>query len=161
RWRFDIGVFTNLTRDHLNAHGSWEHYLASKAQLFAHLPDEGAAILNACDPASALVEQVIRPQVRRARYAVPSRGSAEGEVDLTARRVRLDPEGTEIELEPSPLADALGGKLRTRLVGAIFAENALAAAVAGLRAGIDASAVARGIADCPVVPGRFEIVHRA
>ncbi|MFO0636317.1 MAG: Mur ligase family protein [Nannocystaceae bacterium] len=34
RWRFDLGVFTNLSPDHLQTHGSWEHYLAAKAQLF-------------------------------------------------------------------------------------------------------------------------------
>ena len=55
RWRFDIGVFTNLTRDHLDAHGSWEHYLASKAQLFAHLPPGGAAVLNGCDEVAPLL----------------------------------------------------------------------------------------------------------
>src|SRR5262245_16284197 len=45
-----IGVFTNLTHDHLDAHGSPEHYLASKAQLFMALPRGGTAVLNACDP---------------------------------------------------------------------------------------------------------------
>ena len=36
-WRFDLGVFTNLSVDHFGTHGSWEHYLAAKAQLFMHL----------------------------------------------------------------------------------------------------------------------------
>ncbi|HEY3254508.1 MAG TPA: Mur ligase family protein, partial [Polyangiaceae bacterium] len=36
-WSCSIGIFTNLTRDHLDTHGSAEHYLASKAQLFVHL----------------------------------------------------------------------------------------------------------------------------
>jgi UDP-N-acetylmuramoyl-L-alanyl-D-glutamate--2,6-diaminopimelate ligase len=49
RWRYDVGVFTNLSPDHFKTHGSWEHYLASKAQLFVHLPAHGAAVLNARD----------------------------------------------------------------------------------------------------------------
>jgi UDP-N-acetylmuramoyl-L-alanyl-D-glutamate--2,6-diaminopimelate ligase len=44
------------------------------------------------------------------------------------------------------------------MIGEVFAENALAAALAGLAAGLPAEAVARGIAACPVVPGRFEVL---
>ncbi len=40
-WPCSVGVFTNLTQDHLDAHGSPEHYLASKAQLFVTLPPDG------------------------------------------------------------------------------------------------------------------------
>ena len=58
-WPVEVGVFTNLTLDHLDAHGSPEHYLASKAQLFMHLPSGGAAVLNGCDPASALLSEVL------------------------------------------------------------------------------------------------------
>ena len=58
-WPCQVGVFTNLTRDHVDAHGSAEHYLASKAQLFLHLPADGTAVLNGCDPASALLSEVI------------------------------------------------------------------------------------------------------
>ena len=56
KWRFDVGVFTNLTRDHLESHRSWEHYLASKAQLFVHLGAGRTAVLNAADEA-ALVDR--------------------------------------------------------------------------------------------------------
>jgi UDP-N-acetylmuramoyl-L-alanyl-D-glutamate--2,6-diaminopimelate ligase len=63
-----------------------------------------------------------------------------------------------VQLVPSPAADALGGSLSTRMIGEVFAENALAAALAGLAAGLPGDAVARGIAGCPVVPGRFEVL---
>ena len=48
----EVAVFTNLTRDHLDAHGTAEHYLASKAQLFVALPPGGVAVLNGRDRAA-------------------------------------------------------------------------------------------------------------
>ena len=159
-WRFDLGVFTNLTRDHVEAHGSWEHYLASKAQLFLHLAPGRTAVLNACDAAAQLIERVTPPDVQRRYYAVSSRGEQLVPADLVARSVRLSTAGTHIELSPSETAEALGGALTTQLVGAVFAENTLAAALAGLAGGVAASDVARGLATCPVVPGRFQILSR-
>jgi UDP-N-acetylmuramoyl-L-alanyl-D-glutamate--2,6-diaminopimelate ligase len=161
KWRFDVGVFTNLTRDHLDAHGSWEHYLASKAQLFAHLPPDGAAVLNGCDPASLLLERVTPPEVKRIYYGVASRGDRHSPLELAARRVRLTALGTEIDLDSSRLADQLGPTIAIKLVGEVFAENALAAACASFAVGIPGADIARGLAACPVVPGRFEILHRS
>jgi len=69
-WPTEIGVFTNLSHDHLDAHGNNEHYLASKAQLFLQIPTGGTAVLNGCDPTSALVAEVLaleRHHHRRAR----------------------------------------------------------------------------------------------
>jgi UDP-N-acetylmuramoyl-L-alanyl-D-glutamate--2,6-diaminopimelate ligase len=161
RWRFDLGVFTNLTRDHLESHHSWEHYLASKAQLFVHLAPGRTAVLNAADEAAQLISRATPDDVRRVWYRTPARGPALVPADLEARCVELSASGTELTLVASPLAEALGGRLQTAMVGEVFAENALAAAAAALAAGVDGASVARGIADCSTVPGRFEIVHRA
>ena len=160
-WRYDLGVFTNLSRDHVEAHGSWEHYLASKAQLFVHLGPGATAVLNACDPAAMLLARVTPEDVIRRFFAVDTRGARLTTPDLAARRVALSATGTRIELEASPWAEALGGELSTRLVGHVFAENVLAAALAGLAAGVPAEHVRAGLAACPVVRGRFEIVAHA
>src|SRR4029453_16526048 len=64
-WPGRGGVFTNLSHDHLDAHQSPEHYLASKAQLFMTLPAGGAAILNGCDANAALLEDVLPMGVER------------------------------------------------------------------------------------------------
>jgi len=160
RWRYDVGVFTNLSPDHFKTHGSWEHYLASKAQLFVHLPAHGAAVLNARDPSAALVDRVTAAEVRRLWFGVASRGPALRGEDLAARSVEVTPAGTRVILEPSPLAEALGGTLELALVGEVFAENALAAACATHAVGIDAAAIRRGLAGCPGVPGRFELFAR-
>jgi UDP-N-acetylmuramoyl-L-alanyl-D-glutamate--2,6-diaminopimelate ligase len=159
RWRFDFGVFTNLTRDHIEAHGSFEHYLASKAQLFVHLGPGRTAVLNACDESSLLIAQVTPPDVSRLWYAGVKRRLRQP--DLAAQAIHVAPEGTRIELEPGTLAERLGGVLEIRLVGDVFAENALAAAGATLAAGVSEKAIRAGLAACPGVPGRFEVVHRA
>jgi UDP-N-acetylmuramoyl-L-alanyl-D-glutamate--2,6-diaminopimelate ligase len=158
-WRFDLGVFTNLSQDHLAVHGSWEHYLASKAQLFVHLAPGRTAVLNAFDPACAMIDRVLPTDVCRLWYGVASRGEAHHAPDLTASRVEVCPTGTRVELAPSPMADRLGGSLELPLVGDVFAENALAAAAASLVAGCTPEAVRIGLRGCPVVPGRFEVVH--
>jgi len=160
RWRYDVGVFTNLSPDHFKTHGSWEHYLASKAQLFVHLPAQGAAVLNARDPSATLIDGVTAAGVRRLWFGVPSRGPALRAEDLAARSVEVTLAGTRMILEPSPLAESLGGALELALVGEVFAENALAAACATHAVGIDPAAIRRGLAGCPGVPGRFELFAR-
>jgi UDP-N-acetylmuramoyl-L-alanyl-D-glutamate--2,6-diaminopimelate ligase len=158
RWRFDVGVFTNLTRDHMDTHGSFENYLASKAQLFLWLAHGGTAVLNAADPSSALIDKVTPDDVARISYAVPSRGPAEGKVDLLAHDVHVAVDGTTVELEPSALADRFGRTVRTRLVGEVFAENALAAACAALAIDLPPAAIQEGFDRCTTVPGRFEVL---
>src|SRR5712691_123863 len=120
-WPCQIGVFTNLTRDHLDSHGSAEHYLASKAQLFMQLPQGGAAVLNGCDPASELLAEVVPPGVRRIRYGIASRGEPVAPLDLTAARIEATWEGTLIDTE-APTLD-LPSSIAIRGIGDIFAEN--------------------------------------
>lgn len=158
RWRFDMGVFTNLSPDHLSTHGSWEHYLASKAQLFTHLGPGRVAVLNAADRHSLLLDRVIPGDVDRHWYGSPTRSPLQHEADLIAASVGVDATGTFVQLTPSPAAEALGGELQVRMVGDVYAENALAAATAGLAAGLCGEQVADGLARCPPVPGRFEVL---
>jgi len=160
RWRFDLGVFTNLSDEHLDLHGSWEHYLAAKAQLFVHLGGDRVAVLNAADEASLALDHVIPQDVRRLWYGSATRRALVRPADLEALRVEVDPSGTHIALRPSEWADRWGGSLATRMVGSVFAENTMAAALAATSAGIDAEGVALGLAHCPGVPGRFEILGR-
>lgn len=161
KWRFDLGVFTNLSQDHLDAHGSYEHYLASKAQLFVHLGPGCHAILNAADETSLLLDRVIPADVVRSWYASPNRGPALVPADLASERLELTLDGTEILLAPSPLAELLNCRLHTPLVGAVFAENALAAACTGLRVGLTPVQIQAGLSALRNVPGRFEIVSHS
>jgi UDP-N-acetylmuramoyl-L-alanyl-D-glutamate--2,6-diaminopimelate ligase len=153
-------VFTNLSRDHLDYHGTPERYLASKAQLFMQLPTAGAAVLNAADPSSALLAEVVPEGARRLAYAARPVDPACAALPLAleAADVRVDRSGTRITLAPSPLADALGGALSLSIIGSVHAENALAAAVAAHAAGYSPDAIRRGLAHFAGVPGRFEVV---
>jgi UDP-N-acetylmuramoyl-L-alanyl-D-glutamate--2,6-diaminopimelate ligase len=159
-WPCSVGVFTNLTRDHLDAHGSAEHYLASKAQLFVHLPADGAAVLNGCDPASELLAEVTPPGVRVIRYGVPSRGPATGALDLRGVAVHYDWTGTQVSVKiEGDLAAELGVdqiELRVRAIGAVQAENALAAFGAAAALGVPPEVACRGLLQAPRPPGRFE-----
>src|SRR5690606_2224857 len=161
RWRFDVGVFTNLSEDHLESHGSWEHYLASKAQLFVHLGPGRVAVLNAADPASLALDAAIPEDVQRRWYAAPLRGPALRPADLAFDRAEFDAHGTRITLQKGPMADALGGHLEIAFIGPHFAENALAAALAARAVGAEPPHVAAGLRRCTPVPGRFEVVSRS
>jgi UDP-N-acetylmuramoyl-L-alanyl-D-glutamate--2,6-diaminopimelate ligase len=153
-WPCKVGVFTNLTHDHLDAHGSPEHYLASKAQLFVSLPPDGTAVLNGCDESSGLLEEVVPKGVRVLRYGVASRGAAHGALDLEAERVELSWDGTYVVCKQ-------GLELRVRAIGEIYAENALASYLGALAAGVESEQIVRALAEVEPPPGRFEVVHRA
>ncbi len=154
RWPAHVAVFTNLTRDHLDMHGSPEAYLAAKAQLFMTLAPGTSAVLNGDDPSSALIREVIGPGVDIATFSVTR------EATLAARAVELAPGKTRVLLAPSPLADALGGALELAVSGGVHAQNALGAALACHAAGYSAAAIKRGLESFRGVAGRFEMVHR-
>ncbi|MBI5489355.1 MAG: UDP-N-acetylmuramyl-tripeptide synthetase [Deltaproteobacteria bacterium] len=160
RWPARVAVFTNLTRDHLDYHRTPEEYLAAKAQLFLSLADDGTAVLNAADPSSALLAELMRPGVPRVAYT--ARGVVETCADLPLRlvasSVTVSRAGTHVVLAPSGLADALGGELLLPLLGEVHAENALAAAVATEALGYPPSAIRAGLERFVGVPGRFELV---
>ncbi len=164
-WPCRVGVFTNLTRDHLDAHGSAEHYLASKAQLFVALPQGGTAVLAASDPAGELLAEIVPKGVRQLRWAAASRGPAWAPPHLEVTSAELDWSGTIAQLrwstEDWPEAAAAGPlpeTVRTRAIGDVFAENAAAALLGAIAMGVPAMAAAEAIAEAPAPPGRFQVV---
>jgi UDP-N-acetylmuramoyl-L-alanyl-D-glutamate--2,6-diaminopimelate ligase len=161
-WPPKVAVFTNLSRDHLDYHGTPEVYLAAKAQLFMNLPEGGVAVLNVADESSALLDEVTPKNVRRLGYAAraPHPDCANIPLVLAAKDVVVGEHGTRATLEGAHAA-ALGGRLELALVGAVHVENALGAALAGLALGYAPEAIRDAFARFAGVPGRFQIVHRA
>ncbi len=156
-WPVEVGVFTNLGNDHMRTHGSPEHYLASKAQLFVTLPAGGAAVLNAGDPSAALIAEVLPESVRALWFA--GVGQAEDRaVDLRVRAVTPSFAGLELEFEGRSELGELPARLRLSTLAPFQASNAAAALLACVALGAEAAAAARGIAACPAPPGRFELV---
>jgi UDP-N-acetylmuramoyl-L-alanyl-D-glutamate--2,6-diaminopimelate ligase len=158
-WPCRIAAFTNLSLDHSDAHGTPEHYLASKAQLFMALPPGGTAVLNARDSAAELLSEVIPSGVEVLRYGVPSRGQEWAPADLAAHAVQVSLRGTRIELAACARWPALPASLEIRALGEIFAENALAALLAALAAGVPSAAAASALARVAPPPGRFQLVR--
>lgn len=150
-WPSQVGVFTNLSFDHLDAHGSPEHYLASKAQLFMHLRPGGTAVLNAADPCGALLQEVLPDGIEVVRYGLASRGDTT-DADVVGRAVSFDWSGTRVELEDRPA-------LRVRAIGEVFAENAVAAWLGAIAAGAEPAVAAAALAEAPAPPGRFDLVN--
>jgi len=150
---FDVAVFTNLTQDHLDFHGTLEAYREAKAKLFEGLPDratkgiEKAAFLNADDPTSALL-------ARRTRARVFTYGLEQG-ADLTARDLELSLDGIKATVS-TPWGTF---QVHSPLVGRHNLSNILGALGVGLHLGISPEVASRGIARLKSVPGRFEKVE--
>ena len=142
--RYDVAVFTNLTRDHLDYHGTLEEYRAAKLKLLDLLRVDGAAVVNADDPAWADVA---------ARAPRSLRFSTEGaDAQVRARDVRFDALGAHFLLETPDGSRAID----LPLLGSYNVQNALAAASACLALGFDLEQVSTGLEALPQVPGRLE-----
>lgn len=155
-WPISMGIFTNLTRDHLDSHGSAEHYLASKAQLFLHLPTNGIAVLNAYDPASALIAEIVPRGARIVTYGIYSRSSKPVlPIEVTPRAIDVDWTGTRMTLATGTENEIR--MLHLTAIGEMYAENALAALVAAREIGVSDDAAFRALEETSAVPGRFEV----
>ncbi len=150
---FDVAVVTNITHEHVSAHGTWEAYREAKATLFralstaARKPDRPkVAVLNRDDPASFDYLRVIPVE----KQVVYSLAAVEG--DVTARDIVYTPQGIRAVLH-SPWGAA---EFTSPLVGAFNVSNILAAASAALALGVPLEAIVRGIAAVHGVPGRME-----
>ncbi len=154
RWPPSVAVFTNLTRDHFDYHGTAEAYLAAKAQLFMALTGGQTAVLNADDPASELLREVIAPDVTIETYSINSAAT------LSARELTVTRDGTRVRFNDSPFAHALGDELQLSVFGVVHAQNAMAAALACRAAGYAPEVIRRGLMDFAGVAGRFEVIAR-
>jgi UDP-N-acetylmuramoyl-L-alanyl-D-glutamate--2,6-diaminopimelate ligase len=142
---FDVAVFTNLTRDHLDYHGTMDAYRAAKAELVTYLRPHGALVVNADDPAWASL-----PSGRR-RVTFSVRASS---AEAHAADIRYGPRGSTWTL-------ALAGeqmRVRLPLLGDFNVANALAAAAAAWALGVPIAGIAQRLASVPQVPGRLEII---
>lgn len=147
---FDCGIFTNLTQDHLDFHGTLEDYLATKLRLFSEYPTHSSkkftAAVNRDDPSAQSVIEATNGTV--ITYGVNSPADVVGsEIDVSSLGVSL-------------VITYKGEQRRASVpIGGYFnAYNSLAAAAACLALGIDLDTVVQGLESTPKVPGRFESV---
>jgi UDP-N-acetylmuramoyl-L-alanyl-D-glutamate--2,6-diaminopimelate ligase len=146
--RFDVAVFTNLTRDHLDFHGDMESYYAAKKRLFDRRKPGAVGVVNADDPYGRRLLTEIAPP--RASY------SASGaDAEFRAENARCDLSGVAFELAYP------GGRIgiASPLLGRFQLANLTAAATAGLVLGIPPDDVAAAVHAVAHVPGRLERVE--
>jgi UDP-N-acetylmuramoyl-L-alanyl-D-glutamate--2,6-diaminopimelate ligase len=138
--RFDVALFTNLTQDHLDFHGTMDEYFESKRLLFEMGPR--VSIVNADDPyGKRLAEE----------FECVTFSAAGGEADIVAGDVGLTPRGVEFRVNEV--------SVQTRLPGDFNVANALGAFGVATAMGIAPDVVAGALSEASAPPGRFEPVN--
>ena len=149
---YDAGVYTNLTRDHLDFHPGMDAYLAAKAKLFAALgtgrkTGKKYAVLNADDAfVIHLLEQTVVPVIT---YGI------EQEAMVRGRNITIGPTGSNFQISyPQGILD-----LKLKLTGKFSVYNALAAFTVGWQEGLEPAVIKEALEAVAGVPGRFELVR--
>jgi len=147
---YDVAIFTNLTRDHLDFHGTMERYFAAKLSLFDGRNGLAprVAVVNVDDPHGLQVVEA----ARNAGADVYMYGMDAGE--FRAGDVKMAASGMRFRMT-TPFGVA---PIETRLTGKVNIYNLLAAAAAAMARGLTLDEVVAGAAALEHVPGRFQIV---
>lgn len=159
--QFAVGVFSNLTGDHLDYHHDMGSYLQAKKRLFDGLAPAATAVVNAEDPAC---EQMVADcRARVVRYGIVSEKLPAESLDVAARVHEFTTHGTRFELivrrssaHGAPGVESV--EIVSPLVGRHNVQNSLAAAGAAIAVGVPLAAVAAGLTSCGCVPGRLQRV---
>jgi len=150
---FDVGIFSNLTRDHLDYHGTMENYLEAKCRLFTELlrPSEGKphrrAVINMDDPYGGKIAE-------RSACPVISFG-INGNSDVRPTAMESSVNGIRATL----MTPVGAFEFSSKLLGRFNLSNILAAVAAGVALDLPISAIKQGIENLANVPGRMERVE--
>jgi UDP-N-acetylmuramoyl-L-alanyl-D-glutamate--2,6-diaminopimelate ligase len=145
RVRFDALVFTNLSQDHLDLHGTMEEYFQAKRRLFTG-PQPPPAVVNIGDEWGRQLADDLRDLHRAPLVTFGLPDDAE-----------IRPDGLEVGSHGSSFR-AGGIEIETPLRGRFNVQNVLGAVAAGLLLDLDEEAIAAGVATVTGVPGRFEAI---
>ncbi len=145
---YSTAIFTNLQRDHLDFHKTFENYFAAKVKLFENVADPNnpksnrALIINADDPYG---QRLIKRFAGRAKIVT---FGIQTQADFTAKNIQEFLTHTSFEINNVPM--------RINLLGKHNVYNALAACAAASANGVSLADIAQGLAALPGVPGRME-----
>jgi UDP-N-acetylmuramoyl-L-alanyl-D-glutamate--2,6-diaminopimelate ligase len=147
---YDVAVFTNLTRDHLDYHRDMDDYFSAKQRLFTGCGTEPprVAVINSDDPYGQRMIDVALAH----RLEVVSYGINAG--DFQARDINFTPKGTQFDM----VSRSGRASISTALVGRVNVYNILAAAAAAQARGCSLPQIAQAILSVKNVPGRFQRV---
>lgn len=153
--KFDVGVFTNLTRDHLDYHKTFEHYFAAKSHLFELLQSDKkgtkAAVINIDDPYGAQLWERTR-QMGLSDWSF----GRDARARFSLRDVSETPATMIITIYDREARGEL--HISAPFIGPHNAENVVAAFASAVALGLPSEAVIDGLAKTPQVPGRLERV---
>ena len=149
---YDVGIFTNLTQDHLDFHVTFEDYLSAKSKLFSMLTDSSnvkdnkTAVINADDTAAPVIRQHAR--CKQITYGLVNDADLKAaDTDVNARGVKFHIEGL-IDLP-----------LDLKITGVFNVYNVLGAVGAALAEKIPVPVIREALSKFQSVPGRFELVN--
>jgi UDP-N-acetylmuramyl-tripeptide synthetase len=149
---FDIGIFTNMTRDHLDFHVTFDNYIEAKAMLFRSLADTNStktgkvAIVNVDDPAATKI--LAASKCRQLTYGIQQAA------DLKAEDIKVEASGAAFTVN-GPFGKL---PLDLKITGVFNVYNSLAAIGAAIAAGVEANIIKQALEEFRSVPGRFETV---
>jgi UDP-N-acetylmuramyl-tripeptide synthetase len=148
---FAVAVYTNLTPEHLDYHGTMDQYFAAKRKLFEGVagPPPKGAVINLDDPRA---DDLLNMAFSRSSLVLTYGFHADA--DVRAQHFTLSLNGLSF-VAGTPVGNL---PIASPLVGKPHVYNILAAMAVGLLLDFDVDAIVRGINNCPRVPGRFEVV---
>ncbi len=146
--KFAVGVFTNLTQDHLDFHVDMEDYYTAKKHLFTLLDPKGQAVINSDDPYG-----------KRLCQELPPDDLLDFGFTTEAKVHPLNWENTISGLHLSVQTPVGDIEINSTLIGKFNIENILAAIAAGLALNYDLKTIQAGIEKIKAVPGRLEIIR--
>lgn len=141
--RFLLGVFTNITHDHLDYHGTFDAYIHAKKAFFDGLPSGAHALVNADDAHSAVMVQ--NTKATKISFAVRNMA------DHKARIIENQLTGLQLNID--------GHEMFSRLVGEFNASNLLAVYSSAVVLGIEPVSALTALSDLEPPPGRFQVVR--
>lgn len=144
---FDVGVFTNITPEHLDFHGTFENYRNAKAKLFRMV--KKASILNADDESFGFMKGC-------SKAPVISYGLKDASADIKLKDASLRLDGMDLQIE-TPLGVI---SIRSSLIGKFNVYNILAAVAFGVALGFSPKIIKDGIEALKGVPGRMEVFRK-
>lgn len=142
--RYAVSVFTNLTRDHLDYHGSFENYMTAKHKLFEN---SDISVINIDDEAGEYMME--NTGSKNVTFSVEN-----NYCDYSAKDIRISPAGVKYEIVSN---DDIG-RVSFNVPGRFSVYNSMGAVICLLQLGFDLKSVLEAVATCSGVPGRMEIV---
>lgn len=144
---YDVAVFTNLTPEHIEAHGGFEAYKAAKGKLFAELVEARVKVINGQPIKKA---SVVNALDEHAAYFLSFGAGEPYTFGKNVLDVEMSKNGTKFSLE--------GVKFVFKPIGRFNFENVLAAMSTCQALGLELSNISKAVADLEPVPGRLEVI---